>query len=149
MIAIDLSEDGPRVVAVVGARASILKTRVFGNLCSGLEHYRRVPSWRKKRYLKFFERRYSKLKEFLSIARVALSLDEVNRIASFLDPGLAIVDDKLFNSISVEPKIRESDPKPRYMDNLFTIADNLANYFRILLKNNPKKFREELIRFEK
>lgn len=144
-----MSEDGPRVIALVGARANILKTRVFGNLCSGLKHYRRVPSWRKKRYLKFFERRYSRLKEFLSVARVALSLDEVNRIASSLDLGLAIVDDKLFNSIDVEPRIRESDPKPRYVDNLFTVADNLANYFRILLKNNPKKLREELIRFEK
>ncbi len=144
-----MSEDSPRVIAVVGARASVIKTRVFGNLCSGLEHYRRVPSWRKKRYLRFFERRYSRPKEFLSVARVTLSLDEVNRIVSSLDLGLAIVDDKLFNSISIEPKIRESDPKPKYMDNLFTIADNLANYFRILLKNNPKKFREELRRFEK
>ena len=99
--------------------------------------------------MRFFERRYSRPKEFLSVARVTPSLDEVNRIVSSLDLGLAIVDDKLFNSISIEPKIRESDPKPKYMDNLFTIADNLANYFRILLKNNPKKFREELRRFEK
>ncbi len=62
--------------------------------------------------------------------------------------GLAITDNKLFN-IDVEPKIRESDPKPRYMENLFTIADNLANYFRMLLKSDPKRLREELRRFEK
>ena len=35
------------------------------------------------------------------------------------------------------------------MNNLMIIADNLANYFRILLKNDPKRFREELRRFEK
>jgi len=29
------------------------------------------------------------------------------------------------------------------------VADNLANYFRILLKNDPKRFRDELRRFEK
>ena len=144
-----MSEDSPRVIAVVGARASVIKTRVFGNLCSGLEHYRRVSSWRKTRYLRFFERRYSRLKEFLYVARVTLSLNEANRIAKSLNPGLVIIDNKLFNSIDVEPKIRESDPKPRYMDNLFAIADNLANYFRILLKNDPKKLREELRRFEK
>ena len=46
-------------------------------------------------------------------------------------------------------KIKESNPKPRYMENLITIADNLANYFRILLKDNPRKFREELRKFEK
>ncbi len=134
---------------MVGAKASVLKTRTFGNLCSGLEHYRRVPSWRKKRYLKFFERRHLKLKGFLSIARVALSLDEASRAARSLSIGLAIIDNTLFNSIDVEPKIRESDPKPRYMENLFTIGDNLANYFRILLKSDPKRLREELRRFEK
>ena len=134
---------------MVGASASLLKTRAFGNLCSGLEHYREVPSWRKTRYLKFFERRYSRLKSFLSVARVALSIDKVNGIIRSLHPGLTIVDNKLFNSIDVEPKIRESDPKPRYMDNLMIIADNLANYFRIILRNSPKRFREELERFEK
>jgi len=29
------------------------------------------------------------------------------------------------------------------------IADSLANYFRILLKADPKKFEEEIKRFEK
>jgi len=29
------------------------------------------------------------------------------------------------------------------------LADNLANYFRVLLKNNPRRFREELRRLEK
>lgn len=149
MIAIDLSEDGPRVIALVGARESILKTRVVGNLCSGLEHYRRVPSWRKARYLKFFEKRYMRLKVFLDIARIVFFPSEAERILFTARPGLAIVDNKLMNTITYEPKIPESAPKPRYLDNLVTIADNLANYFRILLKNDPRRFRDTLRRFEK
>ena len=72
-----------------------------------------------------------RLKDFLSIARIALSIDTVNSIVNSLDLGLAIIDNKLFNSINAKRKIRESDPKPRYMDNLMIIADNLANYFRV------------------
>lgn len=149
ILAIDLSEDGPKVIALVGAKASVIKTRVFGNLCSGLEHYREVPSRMKVRYLRFFERRYLRLKDFLSIARVLLYIDKVNDVVRSLDLGLAVIDDKLFNSVDVEQKIRESDPKPRHIDNLFTIADNLANYFRILLKKEPRRLLEELRKFEK
>ena len=63
--------------------------------------------------------------------------------------AIAIIDDKLYNKINTITKIKESNPKPRYMENLITIADNLANYFRILLKDNPRKFREEFRKFEK
>ena len=51
--------------------------------------------------------------------------------------------------VTYEPKIPESAPKPRYLENLMTIADNLANYFRLVLRNSPRRFREELKRFEK
>ncbi len=134
---------------MVGARESRFKSRVVGNLCAGLEHYRRVPSWRKSRYLRFFEKRFARLKPFLDIVRVVTSTSEAERILLGVRPGLAIVDNKLMNVISYEPKIPESAPKPRHLENLVTIADNLANYFRILLKSDPKRFRKELERFEK
>ncbi len=127
----------------------MLKRRVFGRLCTGLKHFRRVASRRKSSYLRFFERRYMKLRDLISIARVVLSVDEVNSIVRGIRVGLAIVDDSIFDRVEVEPKIRESEPKPKYMDNLMTIADNLANYFRILLRDNPRSFREELRRFRK
>lgn len=146
-----MSEDGPRVIALVGAEEHVLKSRAFGRACSGLKHFRRVGSDRKARYLEFFRRRYAKLKNLLEVARIYLSVGELRQFADIVSPrvAIAVVDDKLYNIISVEPKIREGSPKPGYMDNLVVIADNLANYFRILLRNNPKMFREKLKRFEK
>ena len=149
MIAIDLSEDGARVIALVGGWEHVLKSRVFSTLCIGLEHYRRVPSWRKARYMRFFEKRFLRLREFIDVARVVLNPNEVDRVLRVVRPGLVVVDNKLLRLITYEPKIPEGSPKPRYLENLMTIADNLANYFRILLKNNPKRFKEELRRFEK
>jgi len=51
--------------------------------------------------------------------------------------------------MAYEPKIPENAPKPGYLEDLMTIAGNLANYFRLVLRNTPKRFREELRRFEK
>ncbi len=59
------------------------------------------------------------------------------------------MDDKLYNKIKHPRKVRESRVKERHRKKLILIADNLANYFRILLKNNPKKFSKELSIFEK
>ena len=39
--------------------------------------------------------------------------------------------------------------KEKHRVRLTLIADNLANYFRTILKEKPKKFREELEKFEK
>ena len=149
MIAIDLSEDGAKVIALVGSRESILKSRTFSTLCIGLEHYRRVPSWRKARYMRFFEKRFLRLREFIDAARVVPSPSEVDRVLQIVRPGLVVVDNKLLRLVTYEPKIPESSPKPKYLENLMTIADNLANYFRLLLKNDPKRFKKELRRFEK
>lgn len=90
-----------------------------------------------------------KLKEVLALAKVTLSIDNAERILSFYSPAVIIVDDKLFRRLGHGTKIRESAPKPRYMDDLMAIADNLANYFRLVLRNNPRLFQKELKRFEK
>jgi hypothetical protein len=151
IIAIDLSEDGPRVIALVGAREHIVKSRFFSRLCTGLRHFRRVGSDRKSSYLRFFIRRYSKIRGYLEMARIFLPADELISYINTLSHkvAIAIVDDKLYNKINIEHKISEGSPKPTYMENLVVVADNLANYFRIVLRDDPKKFREELRRFEK
>ena len=144
-----MSEDGPRVIALVGAREHVLKSRTFNQLCVGFRHFRKISSDRKLRYMRLFERRFSRVKEMLELVRIAFSVEEVSNIVKASKPVLIIVDDKLFRAIDYEPRIPESAPKPKYMNYLVTIADNLANYFRLILKNNPRKFREELRRFEK
>ena len=61
-----------------------------------------------------------------------------NRIPRDVKPGLMVVDNKLLRMVTYEPKIPENTPKPRYPENLMTIADNLANHFRPMLRNNPR-----------
>ena len=126
-----------------------MKSRVFGRLCTGLKHFRRVSPDRRASYLRFFSRRYPKLRKVLSLVRIVQSIDVIEGLLQRYKPVLIVVDDKLSRYIGYEPRVPESTPKPKYMDNLITIADNLANYFRLLLKNNPKRFREELRKFEK
>ncbi len=85
----------------------------------------------------------------LALARTVLSDKETNSIAKTYRHALIIADNKLLKSIDYEPKIPEDVPKLRYLNDLMTIANNLANYFRLMLKNDPKRFREELERFGK
>ena len=59
-----------------------------------------------------------------------------------------IVDDKLYSTVEYPRKVRESRVREEHRRKLILVADNLANYFRILLNNNPRKFREELRRFK-
>ncbi len=145
---IDRSKDGGRVIAIVGSYEHILKSRVFGQYCTGLKHFRRVPSRRKARYVKFFEKRFARLSRVLEVVRIARIVDEVNKIIWMYRPVIVVVDDKLSKNIRYKQKVLESSPKPRYMDNLMTIADNLANYFRLML-DNPRKYWEKLKEFEK
>lgn len=152
---IDRSEDGTRVIVLVGAREHILKNQKFSSTASMLKHYREVRSKEKRSYIKTFPRRYAKLLRYIEIARVyvysAKTLEEVNVLLQNLKPALVIVDDELYNQINYpnKQKRREKEAKRKHEEYLKNIADNLANYFRILLKENPRRFREELRRFEK
>jgi len=120
-----------------------------------LKHYREVRSKEKRSYIKTFPRRYAKLLRYIEIARVyvysAKTLEEVNVLLQNLKPALVIVDNELYNQINYpnKQKRREKEAKRKHEEYLKNIADNLANYFRILLKENPRRFREELRRFEK
>ena len=60
-----------------------------------------------------------------------------------------IVDDKLYTVIEHPRRIKESKVREKHRRKLIIIADNLANYLRILLKDDPKKYAEELKKFEK
>jgi len=148
-VAIDLSEDGPRVVALVGAREHVLKSSRFLRACKWVKHFREIGSDRKSSYLSAFPKRFEKLRPFLDIVRICLDAQAIQRIIDELGPRVVIVDDKLYNEIQHLRKVRESRVKERHRKVLTLIADNLANYFRLLLKSDPRRFREELERFEK
>ncbi len=150
IVVIDVSKS---VIAVVGAREYVLKRGVLVVKASALKHFRRVGSDRKRIYLEALPRRLSKIVPHLDIVRVYIygenSLSQINDLLSALRPALVIVDDGLYSKISYQPKLREGSVRRRDLERLVLIADNVANYFRKLLESKPKKFREELSRFEK
>jgi len=146
-MAIDISDD---VIVVVGAEEHILKSRDFSRLCGSLKRFRRVGSDRKQQYLKSFMRRYMRyLRDYLSVVRILRSVDDVNELIRKISPAVIVVDDKIYGILNHPVKIRESSPKPKYMDYLLLIADNLANYFRKLLKENLSAYVNELREIEK
>ncbi len=149
IIAIDLSEDGPRVIALVGAREHIIKTSRFIKSLSRLRHVREVGSDRKSRYISLIPKRIQRVKEILEIVRICRDLACVENTLKQLSPLVVLVDDKLYSYIKHPRKVKESSIKETHRKKLMLLADNLANYFRILLKSDPKRFREELKRFEK
>ncbi len=141
------------MIAVVGVREHVLKSSKFSAIAATLKHYREISSKRKRSYIEAFPRRYFRFYSYIEIARVyawcSSTIEKIDNLLKELRPALVIVDDSICNIISYPRKIRESLAKRRHEEYLKKVADNLANYFRILLKNNPKKFREELKRFEK
>ena len=68
-----------------------------------------------------------------------------------LEPALVLVDDKLYDQVDYPEKQKrgEGKTKRRHEEYLKKLTDNLANYFRIFLKENPRKFNKELKKFEK
>jgi len=66
VVAIDLSEDGRRVVALVGAKEHLLKDSKFLRVSKWLKHFREIGSDRKKAYLTLIPRRFEKVKPLLN-----------------------------------------------------------------------------------
>jgi len=130
-----------------------LKEPSFARKASGLKHFREIGSDRKRMYLKAFPRRFERLKQHLEIVKVLIYGEEsIKYIDDYLRrvrPSLVVVDDHLYHLISYPNKLVEGKTRRDDLRRLVVIADNLANYFRILLKSDPRKFREELRRFEK
>ena len=69
MTAIDLSEDGPRVIALIGGREHVLKSRGFLYATSWVEHFRRV-SPRRRGYLRKFSRYFPRISQYLEHVRI-------------------------------------------------------------------------------
>ena len=150
MIAIDLSEDGPRVIALVGAREYILKSRGFLYATSWVEHFRRV-SPRRRGYLRKISRYFPRISQYLEHVRIFREVNPLVRFVVMCRPAVILIDDKLAKHVqNIDALIvPESHIRLKHHVRLMLVADNLANYFRILLKNDPKRFRDELRRFEK
>lgn len=151
MIAIDLSEDGPRVIALVGAREHVLKSRGFLYATSWVEHFRRVSPRRRRGYLRKFSRYFPRISQYLEHVRIFREVNPLVRFVVMCRPAVILIDDKLAKHVqNIDALIvPESHIRLKHHVRLMLVADNLANYFRILLKNDPKRFRDELRRFEK
>ncbi len=138
---------------LIGAREYILKSRSFLYATSWLRHYREVPSRLKKSYfyLRRFSKHYPRIAEHILLARVYREVSQTVSLTEKLSPSVLLVDDKLtryFKYINTV-LVREKNIKYTHHKRLILVADNLANYFRVVLRDNPKRFREELKKFEK
>lgn len=152
VVAVDVSRDGAKVIAVVGVEEHVLKSRWFQRLVSWAKHYRRIGSNKKHGYMDKFPRKYVKVLKHLVLSRIYLSTESVGEDLRSRNIAVVLIDDKLVNAIELPEQvlvITEGNIKYTYHKQLMALADNLANYFRILLKNNPKKFREEQERLTK
>jgi len=149
VVAIDFSEDRVKVIALVGCREHILKSQEFIKATKDFKHFREMGSRRKKQYFKVFPRKFSKIMGLLEVAKTYSSTESLQEDLDKLAPLIVIVDDKLFPTIRHPRKVRESRVKEKHRRKLITLADNLANYFRILLKTNPEKYRKEREKLEK
>ena len=151
VVAIDLSEDGATVIAVVGAREHVLKRSEFLDHTSWVVHFRKLHSRRKHSYLAKLPKRFLKITRYLFYVRIFVSENEMFKFVTRLRPSVILVDDKLLATVKEVNTLIISEKNIRYKHHrrLMLLADNLANYFRILLKEKPKKFREGLKRFEK
>jgi len=137
------------VIVIVGAREHIVRSRSFSKLLPRLRHVREVSSDRKSRYIKLTPRRIRRVRELLEVIRVCRDLTCVENILKLLKPSIILADDKLYIYLKHYRKVKESNIRESHRKKLMLLADNLANYFRMLLKEDPKRFEEELRRIEK
>jgi len=138
----------------VGAREHVLKNPRFLYHAGWTKHFREIPSHRKRSYIKRFPTRFSKIKRYFTVVRIATSINECLEVVRNIRAPVLIIDDKIMLYVrNILPEevvmIPEGNVQYRHHKLLLTIADNLANYFRLILKTSPRRFREELERFEK
>ncbi len=132
IVAVDVSTNGAYTIVLVGVREDVLKSKRFSRACSMLKHFRRIGSDRKKQYMKTFIKRYqSKIKNIVEVVKVFNDIDDLVEYLKSLNPVLIVLDDKLYDKVELQNKVRESSGKPKYMEYLMLLADNLANYVRL------------------
>lgn len=68
-----------------------------------------------------------------------------------MEAAVLLVDDKLLNLFQeiTALVIPERNIRYKHHERLILLADNIANYFRIILKEKPRNYRRELRKFEK
>ena len=126
-----------------------MKSKRFYRATTWVKHFREIGSLLVRAYLAALPRRFERVRDYIDVVRVCLDIKCVQEHIDSVNPLVVLVDDKLFTSIEHPRKVRESRVKESHRKKLMMLADNLANYFRVLLKNNPRRFREELRRLEK
>jgi len=127
-----------------------LKSVIVG-LAGWARHYREIPSRRKRGYLRRFPERYRKLLPYLTVSRVCFTGDCITRALREVSPELVILDDKLARKLSPAASIvlESRAVKEKHLRVLVTLAGNLANYARTLLKESPGRALERIRALEK
>ena len=151
VMAIDISANGNQVIGIIGGFEHILKRKEFLRKTSWIKHYREISAREKHIYIVLFPRRFKKIESFLSVVKICRNIACANDVIGSVTPAVILIDDKLYNNFHnlASVVIKESRIYYRHHRRLCLLADNLANYFRILLKRNPRRYLEELKRFEK
>ncbi|RLG87241.1 MAG: hypothetical protein DRO39_01010 [Thermoprotei archaeon] len=128
-----------------------MKTKGFLYATSWIEHFRRVSPRRRRGYLRKFSRYFTRISQYLEHTRIFRETNALARFIELHNPAVVLIDNKLVNNVQHINAliIPESLIRLRHHARLMLVADNLANYFRIVLRDRPKIFREELKRFEK
>ena len=124
---------------------------VVAGMAGWARHYRELPSERKRGYLRRFPKRYQKLLPYLAVSRVCLTLECVTRLLESLDTEKVIVDDSLLPKLGISANTlpESSAVRSKHYRVLVTLADNLANYARVILEENPTKAHQAIKQLEK
>ncbi len=94
---------------------------------------------------------FRKIAKYLELVRLFRDVISLVSFMASMQLAVVIIDDKLMASAQVLNAllVPESSIRYRHHERLMLVADNLANYFRVLLRDKPERFWEERVRFEK
>ncbi len=138
---IDRSE---KVYALIAVEEANLKEAI--RELGWVVHFRELGKMEKKGFLGAFPRRFQKIKRHIAYARFTLSLEDVHRFLASIEQRCHVIycDDSIYDWLKKKGHnpIPESR-MPNKFRQLMLLADNLANYCRIVLKRGiARKIRE-------
>ena len=99
-----------------------------------------------------FSKRFMKISGYLTCVKIFRSREELVEFIVRAKPSVLLVDNKLVSAVKGVGVLIVAEDRIRYKhhEKLMLLADNLANYFRVLLRESKEeKYRRELRRFEK
>ena len=128
-----------------------MKSKGFLYATSWLEHFREISPRRRSGYLRKFSKHFQRISQYLERVKIFRNVEPLLSFVKSYRPSVVLVDDKLTKYLqNIEALvIHESQVRFKHHARLVLLADNLANYFRLILKSDPKRFRDELRKFEK